>query len=302
MAILALSNNERISSIEISELTNKNHAHIMRDIRNLIEQGVSESNFGLGSYSDKNNQTRPMYLLTKKGSLILASGYDALLREKIIDRWEELELKEKEIASQIPSNFAQALRLAAQQAEELERQQALLKEQAPKVLFADAVSASDKDILIGELSTFIQQNGVKNLGQNKLFAYLRQHNYLCSSGERYNLPTQRAIDLEIFRVKVTSINQANGKSIISCTTKVTPKGQLYFINKFLSKEVINNNKQHKIMETTEKRKFAKLVIDEMTDEIIIIHEDGNKKIFHEMSQAVNYCKENGVMAYPEDAI
>lgn len=237
MAILALNNNERISSIEISELTNKYHSHIMRDIRNLIEQGVSQSNFGLGSYSDKNNQTRPMYLLTKKGSLILASGYDALLREKIIDRWEELELKEKGIASQIPSNFAQALRLAAQQAEELERQQALLEEQAPKVLFADAVSASDKDILIGELATFIQQNGVKNLGQNKLFAYLRRNNYLCSSGERYNLPTQRSIDLEIFRVKVTSINQANGKSRINCTTKVTPKGQLYFINKFLSKEL-----------------------------------------------------------------
>lgn len=233
MAILALNNNERISSIEISELTNKYHSHIMRDIRNLLEQGVSESNFGLGSYLDKNNQTRPMYLLTKKGSLILASGYDALLREKIIDRWEELE----GLTSQVPSNFAQALRLAAHQAEELERQQVLLKEQAPKVLFADAVSASDKDILIGELSTFIQQNGVKNLGQNKLFAYLRQHNYLCSSGERYNLPTQRAIDLEIFRVKVTSINQADGRSRISCTTKVTPKGQLYFINKFLSNEL-----------------------------------------------------------------
>lgn len=56
------------------------------------------------------------------------------------------------------------------------------------------------------------------------------------------------------------------------------------------------------METTEKREFAKLVIDEITDEIIIIHEDGTKKIFHEMSQAVNYCKENGVMAYPEDVI
>ena len=56
------------------------------------------------------------------------------------------------------------------------------------------------------------------------------------------------------------------------------------------------------METTEKREFAKLVIDEITDEIIIIHEDGTKKIFHEMSLAVNYCKENGVMAYPEDAI
>lgn len=84
-----------MSSLEIAELTGKQHAHVMRDIRNLLEQGVSESNFGLSSY----NQPQPnggykkvdCYELTRKGSLILASGYNALLREKIIDRWEALE-------------------------------------------------------------------------------------------------------------------------------------------------------------------------------------------------------------------
>lgn len=82
---------KRMSSLEIAEITGKQHKHVMRDIRNLLEQGVAQSNFGLGSYKDRNNQERPCYNLTKKGSLILASGYDALLRERIIDRWEVLE-------------------------------------------------------------------------------------------------------------------------------------------------------------------------------------------------------------------
>lgn len=88
-----------MSSLEIAELTGKQHAHVMRDIRNLLEQGVSQSNFGLSSYK----QAQPnggykdvaCYNLTKKGCLILASGYDAKLRERIIDRWEVLETKER---------------------------------------------------------------------------------------------------------------------------------------------------------------------------------------------------------------
>lgn len=100
-----------ITSLQISELTGKQHAHIMRDIRNLLEQGVAESNFGLGSYTDANNQQRPCYNLTKKGCLILASGYDAVLREKIINRWEELENKRKE-SFPVPQSFGEALMLA----------------------------------------------------------------------------------------------------------------------------------------------------------------------------------------------
>jgi Rha family phage regulatory protein len=80
-----------MSSLEIAEITGKQHQHIMRDIRSLLEQGVDASNFGLTSYTDKANRQKPCYQLTKKGSLLLASGYDALLRERIIDRWEVLE-------------------------------------------------------------------------------------------------------------------------------------------------------------------------------------------------------------------
>lgn len=89
--LMSAQTEQTITSLEVAELTGKEHKHIMRDIRNLLDQGVAQTNFGPGSYKDAQNQERPMFLLTKKGCLILASGYDALLREKIIDRWEELE-------------------------------------------------------------------------------------------------------------------------------------------------------------------------------------------------------------------
>lgn len=82
---------QTMSSIEIAELTNKKHSNVMRDIRSLLEQGVNGFNFESVNYTDKKGQSRSMYNLTKKGCLILASGYNAVLREKIIDRWEELE-------------------------------------------------------------------------------------------------------------------------------------------------------------------------------------------------------------------
>lgn len=83
---------ETMSSLQIAEITGKQHQHVMRDIRALLEQGVDASNFGLSSYKNSQNKSQPCFILTKKGCLILASGYSALLREKIINRMEELEL------------------------------------------------------------------------------------------------------------------------------------------------------------------------------------------------------------------
>ena len=103
----------------------------------------------------------------------------------------------------------------------------------PKVLFADAVSASHTSILVGDLAKLLRQNGVE-IGQNRLFIFLREKGYLCSQGERYNLPTQRSMDRGGFQVKETTINQPNGSVRITRTVKVTGKGQQYFINLFLS--------------------------------------------------------------------
>ena len=103
----------------------------------------------------------------------------------------------------------------------------------PKVLFADAVSASHTSILVGDLAKLLRQNGVE-IGQNRLFSFLREKGYLCSHGERYNLPTQRSMDRGWFQVKETTINQPNGSVRITRTVKVTGKGQQYFINLFLA--------------------------------------------------------------------
>lgn len=103
----------------------------------------------------------------------------------------------------------------------------------PKVLFADAVSASHSSILVGDLAKLLRQNGVE-IGQNRLFRFLREKGYLCSQGERYNLPTQRSMDRGWFQVKETTINQPDGSIRITRTVKVTGKGQQYFINLFLS--------------------------------------------------------------------
>ena len=103
----------------------------------------------------------------------------------------------------------------------------------PKVLFADAVSASHTSILVGDLAKLLRQNGVE-IGQNRLFSFLREKGYLCSQGERYNLPTQRSMDRGWFQVKETTINQPDGSIRITRTVKVTGKGQQYFINLFLA--------------------------------------------------------------------
>ena len=107
------------------------------------------------------------------------------------------------------------------------------KELKPKALFADAVSASDESILIGQLAKLIRQNGYE-IGQNRLFEWMRENGYLIKSGLRRNQPTQRAMDMRLFEVKERTISNPDGSTRITLTTKVTGKGQVYFVNKFLS--------------------------------------------------------------------
>ena len=109
-----------MTSVEIAEVTGKQHAHIMRDIRNILERGVNESNFGLVEYKDKKGETRPMYQLTPKGCLILASGYDPVLRERIVNKLEEYQQKERAEMLQLPdfTNPAEAARAWAQEYEQ----------------------------------------------------------------------------------------------------------------------------------------------------------------------------------------
>lgn len=111
-----------------------------------------------------------------------------------------------------------------------------IQQQAPKVLFADAVATSDTSILIGDLAKLIKQNGV-DTGQKRLFGYLRESGYLMKQGSSTNMPTQKAMNLGLFEVKERTINNPDGSVRITRTTKVTGKGQQYFINLFLGNKL-----------------------------------------------------------------
>ncbi|HGR3527189.1 TPA: phage antirepressor KilAC domain-containing protein [Streptococcus pneumoniae] len=131
--------------------------------------------------------------------------------------------------------MARALLMADQKVHKLEVQ---IEADRPKVLFADAVSASKSSCLIGELAKILKQNGI-DIGQNKLFQWLRSNGYLISRrGESWNQPTQKSMQLGLFELKKTNINHADGHTTVSTTTKVTGKGQQYFINKFLNQEYL----------------------------------------------------------------
>lgn len=106
-----------------------------------------------------------------------------------------------------------------------------IAELKPKALFADAVAASDGTCLIGSFAKILQQNGI-NIGQNRLFAWMRENGYLGKSGSNHNIPTQRYVEMGLFRTKETPIVHADGRVTINFTTRLTGKGQLYFMNKF----------------------------------------------------------------------
>lgn len=113
----------------------------------------------------------------------------------------------------------------------IDRQTAQIAELKPKALFADAVAASDGTCLIGELAKMMRQNGV-DIGQNRLFEVMREQDFLGKSGSNRNVPTQRAMEMGLFRIKETAITHSDGHVTISRTPKVTGKGQVYFLKRF----------------------------------------------------------------------
>lgn len=125
--------------------------------------------------------------------------------------------------------MARALQIADRKIKNLEIK---IEEDKPKVLFADAVASSNTSILVGDLAKLIRQNGVE-IGQNRLFDWLRNNGFLIKCGERRNMPTQRSMEMKLFEVKETTINNPDGSIRVTRTTKVTGKGQSYFVNAFL---------------------------------------------------------------------
>lgn len=166
-----------------------------------------------------------------------------ILRAKIIDRWEELERKEQRNTDspsyQIEDPIERAKRWIEEQEErkrlelENEQKEQQLIEQEPDVKFAKAMIASSTSCLVGELAKVITQNGYK-IGQNTLFKWLRDNEYLGKWGERKNIPRQKYVEQGLFQLKKSTWTDNNDVIHTSTTVKVTGKGQEYFINKFIS--------------------------------------------------------------------
>lgn len=188
----------------------------------------------IGEQKGRGGHNKIEYILTvdaaKELSMVEGNDKGKQARRYFI----EAEKAFRQVLSQrptIPQTFSEALRLAASQAEQIEQQQKQLEAQRPRVLFSQAVETAKESVLVGELAKIICQNGVQ-IGEKRLFQWLRDNNFLCSHGERYNQPTQRAIEMGLFEMRKTTISVGD-HSKVRTTTKVTGKGQVYFVNKFL---------------------------------------------------------------------
>lgn len=138
----------------------------------------------------------------------------------------------------VPQTFAEALRLAADQQEKIEQQQKQLAEQQPKVVLADAFTASLGSFPLKDLATILSQRGI-NIGTNRLYDYLRENYYLGERGQYRNVAYQKYVDQGLFEIEMTPSVNACGVSVVNKKTMITPKGIEYFVNKFL------NNKNNK---------------------------------------------------------
>ncbi len=224
-----------VSSREVANNFEKRHSDVLEKIEDLVR---TENSVLIGHYFIPNEyqagtgKRYKEYLLTRDGFSLLVMGFtgEKALQWKLkyIEAFNEME---KVIKQNLPTTYKDALKQLLEKEEAKERLQHAYDEMKPKAIFADAVQSSTTSILIGDLAKLIKQNGY-DIGQNRLFQWLRDNGYLIKSGERKNMPTQMAMDMGLFEVKERTIVDLNGCNRIIRTTKATSKAQIYFINKF----------------------------------------------------------------------
>lgn len=233
-------------SVKVARVFEKQHKNVMKSIRNILGSAQNLANqkwFAETTYTDAQGKRQPMFLMNRDGFSLLTmslTGEKAMaFKVAFIEQFNRMEQAIKELAPAtpaIPQTFAQALRLAAEQAETIEAQQKQLEAQAPKVAFATAIINSPSSCGIDELAKLLKQNGV-DMGEIRLFQWLRDNDYLCSVGTARNQPTQKALDMGLFELKPQTWTNPKTDEVMTTTrTMVTGKGKEYSINKFLFKQ------------------------------------------------------------------
>ena len=238
--ILSTQNGEPVaSSRQIAESFGKEHKHVLESIKSIsAENSALTHMFFPTTYTAGTGKQYPMYLMNRDGFSLLVMGFTgkAALEWKL-KYIQAFNAMEKQLAQRPQLSrselMAQALIAAHDELEHKDRQ---IAELTPKGIFADAVSASKKSILVGELAKLLCQNGVQ-IGQNRLFSWMRERGYLIKDPKRsdYNMPTQRAVEQGLFEIKETTVVHSDGHTSINKTPKVTGKGQIYFVNQFVKR-------------------------------------------------------------------
>lgn len=252
MQELQIFKSNEFGEIRTIEINNEPY-FVGKDIANIL--GYGEPNKAIVRHVDEDDRTKhpimdelgrlqQTYVINESGlySLMLFSKLPTAKRFKHWVTSEVLPTIRKhgaymssEVIEKTLSDPDYLIRLATNLKEEKAKRalaEAQIEKDKPKVLFADSCEVAENSILIGEFAKRLKQNGY-DIGQNKLFEWLRQHDYLCKSGERKNLPTQYAMELGLFEIKTRVLSNPNGSVRTTSTTKITGRGQIYFTNKFL---------------------------------------------------------------------
>ena len=224
-------------SRKVAEIFEKEHRHVLDSVRQILAAENSAARFFHETTYENRGKQYPCYLMNRDGFSLLVMGFTgAKALEWKIKYIAAFNAMEKELQAQGPSyQIADPIERAKawiKEQEQLKQLAAQNEEMKPKALFADAVSSSRTSILIRDLAKIIKQNGV-DIGQNRLYTWLRENGYLIKSGSDKNLPTQKAMNMNLFEIKEGTRLDGNGVNVTTRTTKVTGKGQIYFIDKFL---------------------------------------------------------------------
>ncbi|MGB3160919.1 MAG: phage regulatory protein/antirepressor Ant [Carnobacterium sp.] len=234
------------TSLQVAEGFDKQHKHVIEAIENKIQSAENSAHYKLmffeGFYKDSRGRNQKMYYMNRDGFSFIAFGFTGKKADDFkfsyIDAFNHMEKELIELAKD-SYMIDDPVRRAEKWIQERKQVQALELENqalAPKALFADSVSASDTSILVNDLAKLLKQNGIE-IGGTRLFGWLRDNGFLIRrKGTDYNMPTQRSMEMKLFQIKETTINHNSGRISISKTPKVTGKGQLYFINKFIAEK------------------------------------------------------------------
>ena len=223
--VLPQANNEvTITSLEIAELTGKEHKNICRDI---VEQlgKIGDTLKFERIYFDSQNRQRRMFELPKRESLILVSGYSVELRAKIIDRLEYLENEFKKQSTPKLPTYAEALRELADKVERVAQLENKIQEDAPKVAFAEQIATTANAISVRKFAKILHDENIP-LGEKKLFVWLREKGYLMPNNEPY----QKYVDSGYFEIRQGTYKTSYGEKSYT-QTLITGKGQIYFCEK-----------------------------------------------------------------------